>query len=36
VGDPSNVLVEYETRQEASLDRILAEGVESEREKHRK
>ncbi len=36
VGDPSNVLVEYETRQEASLDRVLAEGVESERKKHRK
>ena len=26
VGDPKNVLIQYETRQEASLDRVLSEG----------
>ncbi|UCC29735.1 MAG: hypothetical protein JSU86_16210 [Phycisphaerales bacterium] len=31
VGDPSNVIIEYETFKEAGLDQVLSEGVEKER-----
>jgi regulator of protease activity HflC (stomatin/prohibitin superfamily) len=31
VGDPSNVIILYETRKDASLDQVLADGVEEER-----
>lgn len=33
VGDPNNVIVEYETTQEGGLDRVLGEGLQSEKGK---
>lgn len=33
VGDPSNVIVEYETAKEAGLDQVLTEGVAKERKR---
>jgi hypothetical protein len=33
VGDPSNVIVEYETSKEAGLDQVLSSGVEQERKR---
>lgn len=33
VGDPSNVIVEYEASKEAGLDQVLSEGVKQERRK---
>ncbi|MGB2987890.1 MAG: SPFH domain-containing protein, partial [Phycisphaerae bacterium] len=33
IGDPSDVLVEFETAKEAGLDQVLSEGVEKERKK---
>ncbi len=33
VGKPENVMVEYETAQEGGLDRVLSEGLETERKK---
>ncbi|MCH8966635.1 MAG: hypothetical protein IID43_03070, partial [Planctomycetes bacterium] len=35
VGDTSNVIIEYETRQEGALDQVLAQSVENERNKGR-
>jgi regulator of protease activity HflC (stomatin/prohibitin superfamily) len=36
VGDPSGVLIEYETAKEAGLDQVLSEGVEKERKTYEK
>ena len=33
VGDPSNVIIEYQTAQEGGLDRVLSEGLEAEKKK---
>ena len=33
VGDPSNVIIEYETSKEAGLDQVLSEGVDKERQR---
>jgi len=33
VGDPKNVIIEYQTAQEGGLDRVLTEGLEKEKQK---
>jgi len=33
VGDPNNVIIEYQTAQEGGLDRVLTEGLEKEKQK---
>lgn len=33
VGDPSNVIIEYQTSEQGGLDRVLTEAIESERKK---
>ncbi len=33
VGDPKNVIIEYQTAQEGGLDRVLTEGLEAEKKK---
>jgi len=33
VGDPKNVIIEYQTAQEGGLDRVLSEGLEAEKKK---
>jgi len=35
VGDPKNVIIEYQTAQEGGLDRVLTEGLEAEKKKQR-
>jgi len=35
VGDPKNVIIEYQTAQEGGLDRVLSEGLEAEKKKQR-
>ena len=35
VGNPSNVIIEYQTAQEGGLDKILSEGLEAEKKKQR-
>jgi regulator of protease activity HflC (stomatin/prohibitin superfamily) len=35
VGDPKNVIIEYQTAQEGGLDRVLSEGLEKEKKKQK-